>query len=733
MRKNLNIEAEGNELVLKNKAGDYVVIPKKHRAEVQQLMKKGCHGCIDDLVETLPLMEDYADDGTLVVTNDPPASGNNKGPVIAPPTTENPTILQPWAKPQAPTPGKASAIGNPSPKNARNLSVQEPPAMARDNSIQQIAVPIDDIKALAESEKKKKQDEKYKGNYQKREIGKKEEPFDIDKLDMTSLRKLSSEQVKELQAKLVSENYLEQEEVNVDPSDTKAVAKLQKELKRRGYDLGKFGENKDGIDGKYGKMTELALRDYNKTKEIDGVLGKKTIAAFKEYKLKNEPSVSSQYRSDIEGKTEKEIQQNLQGKGYYKAKEGDFNYDTENILLKEVENTFYVNDKKTCDNKECAYYVGEQIQNKVKSKGREKIGAYGDAWTIHANLMGSGATSIYNVFPGKKDTVSSPERYLSKLTDKKVPLEEKDLKPGDVVNMYYGGSPNVRKAYNEGSSVWSTHVGIVKQDDKGNLFVEHNVSGKIRKEPISKLLNNESVNEKNKPLRITAITRPAYGFENSAEVYEPTSTELDFKNVTNTGTSLGSKQAAEFTQVLVNNKDVLLKDIPITGTEFDNLVKATRVIGWKESNYQSNPKGKVKDFLSDAREALNIREASKGYTQLKDEENLDESLRTNLNINNETLADNKKSAVATMYALSTKYLKIKESLSKDVRLTPDELAQLALISWNEPVDMVIKTANKYKSLDKIIKAYQDSYGYNDKKETLFPYNASVVAFNNYIK
>lgn len=66
MKQNINIEAEGSELILKNKAGDHVIIPKKYRTEVQGMIKDGCHGCIDSLVETLPIMADYAEDGSLV-------------------------------------------------------------------------------------------------------------------------------------------------------------------------------------------------------------------------------------------------------------------------------------------------------------------------------------------------------------------------------------------------------------------------------------------------------------------------------------------------------------------------------------------------------------------------------------------------------------------------------------------------------------------------------------------
>lgn len=66
MKQNLNIEAEGSELIIKNKAGDLAIIPKNKASWVKQKLKEGCHDCIDKLVETLPVMEDYAQDGTIV-------------------------------------------------------------------------------------------------------------------------------------------------------------------------------------------------------------------------------------------------------------------------------------------------------------------------------------------------------------------------------------------------------------------------------------------------------------------------------------------------------------------------------------------------------------------------------------------------------------------------------------------------------------------------------------------
>jgi len=56
---NQRIEAEGSELILKNSAGDHVIIPKKHRKEVEDMIKEGCDDCIDNLVDTLPIVKDY--------------------------------------------------------------------------------------------------------------------------------------------------------------------------------------------------------------------------------------------------------------------------------------------------------------------------------------------------------------------------------------------------------------------------------------------------------------------------------------------------------------------------------------------------------------------------------------------------------------------------------------------------------------------------------------------------
>ena len=66
-----NAEVEGGELILKNKAGDHVVIPKYYRNEVLSMIKAKDNEAIDFVVSTLPTMNDYAEDGTVIPEGDP--------------------------------------------------------------------------------------------------------------------------------------------------------------------------------------------------------------------------------------------------------------------------------------------------------------------------------------------------------------------------------------------------------------------------------------------------------------------------------------------------------------------------------------------------------------------------------------------------------------------------------------------------------------------------------------
>lgn len=60
------------------------------------------------------------------------------------------------------------------------------------------------------------------------------------------------------------------------------VKQAQTVLKKLGYDLGEFGENLDGIDGKFGSVTKSAIMAFQEANGLvaDGILGPKTLEAL---------------------------------------------------------------------------------------------------------------------------------------------------------------------------------------------------------------------------------------------------------------------------------------------------------------------------------------------------------------------------------------------------------------------------------------------------------------------
>lgn len=92
----MNIEAEGGEITLKNENEDIAIIPKIHRSKVLNWIKEGNYKAIDELVGTLPTMEDYAEDGSLVYGDEDGAGvGAGIGTTTTKATKETTTLQQP--------------------------------------------------------------------------------------------------------------------------------------------------------------------------------------------------------------------------------------------------------------------------------------------------------------------------------------------------------------------------------------------------------------------------------------------------------------------------------------------------------------------------------------------------------------------------------------------------------------------------------------------------------------
>jgi len=77
MYKSVSVEAESDEIILKNENGDHVIIPANKRKWVQKKLDEGCHKCIDALVETLPISSQYAEEGGLYEKDKPPVESKS--------------------------------------------------------------------------------------------------------------------------------------------------------------------------------------------------------------------------------------------------------------------------------------------------------------------------------------------------------------------------------------------------------------------------------------------------------------------------------------------------------------------------------------------------------------------------------------------------------------------------------------------------------------------------------
>lgn len=84
-------------------------------------------------------------------------------------------------------------------------------------------------------------------------------------------------------------------------SPTAEVAELQRKLVKLGYNLGDYGDNKDGVDGDYGSLTINAVMDFQKKYGLDvtGMADEKTILKIDEALGSSTSSPSDEKQSDV--------------------------------------------------------------------------------------------------------------------------------------------------------------------------------------------------------------------------------------------------------------------------------------------------------------------------------------------------------------------------------------------------------------------------------------------------
>ena len=553
----------------------------------------------------------------------------------------------------------------------------------------------------------------------------------------------SIDETTKFQQGLIDEGYLEVQKAT--PKTETETRALQKFLIAEGYDIGEYGESGDGVDGKFGKRTKAALKTYNKDfTKLDGIYGDATAEA--KFKRAGDQEVADRF---FEFSTEEDIvkyQLNLENQGYFQG--FDYNGATEDDI------TFINNDPEeyykdggegrdpgckfattsasTSKDPRCTAFVGDELEKSIGVSRRREIGAYGDAWTISQNVINKGGTEVFSIFESSKPwiTPSSIDSYMKDLVTKNRNNLSVDMfNEGDLVNLFYEGSGFKKEAFNDGTSKYfTTHTGIVKRDKSGNLVLEHNVGGNISQENLEDMVANRVKHGRNLDISIAAIIRPKY----SESYYDSTEATVNLDVVKNKK-NIGSKNAALFAQTIIKSKDNLMKDIPINGEEFSKLLKATKIIGWKESNYTTFNKYKpsFKGVTGHVREAAGFTERSRGYTQMKDKKNLTPLLQSKfIKKGGANLENPVEAGIPTFYSISSRYLYLKDlNREKVLDYSTDELVKLAILGWNEKINVVGKSMEKYKNYTDTIIAYNTN---KDDKYVAHPYSLALEGYDSYL-
>ncbi|NDD82900.1 hypothetical protein EBZ38_01275, partial [bacterium] len=536
------------------------------------------------------------------------------------------------------------------------------------------------------------------------------------------------EQILELQRYLVKEGLAQT--LGLSSTNATLSGKLDKNTTAA---IEKFNKsNSKFTPGSLDTNTRDAIRNYRNISDAQSAIGIPTRNPFDLYDAQTQsPRVEDTYQamSDFENE--------LMKRGFFR---GDVKYDfTPKEGKQLIGYKFMYNPDTDSDDAGvygCAEYVNKMVcgEDVAAEDIREELGFKGDAWSISENLQAKGGKLIFAGLPERsqspvkqgddlrtylKTTLNNPEVK----TNLQQLLNTGNIKPGDVVNIFYEGSSETDKAFNQTAEVngrfFTTHVGIVKKGKDGKLYVEHNVHKVLHRDPIQDFLDNKVPgNGKGKVSLIAGITRPNYyqGVVDDEGRIGPEGisyyqTEYGQFNPSGAlankddwaGQMIGGKNIYDYLSVIENNKDAILKDIPITENEFGKLMRVARIIPVKETsasadyeklNYRPvDESGMLKvnvDALK-AAEQLGLRdEVSMGFTRLKDESNLNPNLRAALYNDDDTqLDDPAKAAIPTFYVLSKNYLYLKEVMNEyGIKLTSDQLAKLAGLGYNQSIGKI---------------------------------------------
>lgn len=279
------------------------------------------------------------------------------------------------------------------------------------------------------------------------------------------------------------------------------IKRLQGEL----YDQGNFVDKgiRLGKNNKVGGIQKfLASKNYLTDKDVDYILGKKTITAIQEYL--NDSGYNSGKPDGIIGeKTKAALSQ--YNKDFFFV-DGIVGPRTINAYKKSLLNKhgFDVQFVDNDDIDDCAKFVRKRFDQAVGETRRN--GVNGNAWTMIGNILDHGGQSLYNIYNNDLMIEAKSPNNVAKLTKQLTSAKAPDFNQvdvGDVIGIYIPGSKHMQEAIDTGTTK-NTHVGVVVSIENGTPVVEHKVGGKVRRDKI----NNLGGAKFGRPI-VTAIVRPS--------------------------------------------------------------------------------------------------------------------------------------------------------------------------------------------------------------------------------
>ena len=322
---------------------------------------------------------------------------------------------------------------------------------------------------------------------------------------------------------------------------------IQRKLKELGYNLGKYGPNKDGVDGRYGRLTLAAIKDFQRKNGIKatGWVGTVTAPRLGVEPMKGVSFVGARGEKDRKKKIEP-TPSPIRKKKEIEPEKNKISSSTSCIgLPKEMCSRISSKNAVTLgsgDEAQCAAYVTKCLSQ------YDKDFKTGNAWKSASWLAGGGGTEKFNLFKTNVDwnkiwqglksnkitksdcmafygkqssdvgTFKSKSKAILNLSAENAPDSSaanwRSLKPGDVVGLWHEGTSNKGRAFCErmvddlnldekgnfkqNPFTFNTHVGFVTAIKDGVPIIAHNVGnsfhtkGSYSAVPVTQMLSKSS-------------------------------------------------------------------------------------------------------------------------------------------------------------------------------------------------------------------------------------------------